>query len=204
MPPKQRVEVSLPAWPAAASSADLHAFIHQMDNEGRLGEIMEVLGQAFGTTSTRATPQAPGIMTDASKRLRDTEAPDSDHDWGFETIPGSGRGYSSTTSPMPSTHVSGQAEPKGVDLPTGVDSLSKWGSTVCQLPKLASLNLSYSEIIDRARHDKEVKSYVETFVLRYQGTSARVHDLKRYLKAVSYGGDAICYDGSNELRIFKQ
>ena len=143
MAPKQRVEVSSPARSAAASSADLQAFIHRMDHESRLGEIMEVVGQAFGTASMRATSQAPGTMTDASKRLRDLVAPDSDQDWGFETVSRSRQGYSSTTIPGPRRACRDRPSPR--------ESISRRAWTVCQmvcqLPKLASLNLSYSEIM---------------------------------------------------------
>ena len=101
-----------------------------------------------------------------------------------ERVSNPGSGYSSTANPMPSSTTSGQGTVNEVVLPMGIDS--KWGRAVCQLPKLVSVNLSYTEIIDRTRHDKDIKSYVETFVLRYQRTSARVHNLKKYHKAVQY------------------
>jgi hypothetical protein len=121
-----------------------------------------------------------GTMSD-SKRLRSTS-----EGAGFE-------GYEHLGTPrdkqvslsMPSgSQLPFVPDPKtGVKLPPGITDLKDWGTTICKLPKVAGLKLSYEELVQDPKNHQE---YL-TWVLKhgaYRG--GRLEDLCLYLKVIKY------------------
>ena len=139
---------------------------------------------------------------------REGGGPSLDEEDEFEEVTFENAGHpSSGTTLTKGNRLLVTLEPEGqtpVQLPTGVTSVRRWGQTLCTLPKLAALKLAYHEIVVCAGCDKNIKPYIENFVLKYNGPSARVNDLKGYLMAVMYSSSDIVYDGSTDIRTFKE
>lgn len=95
-----------------------------------------------------------GSMTDASKRLRETE----DEAWTDSEYDGSSWALPTSMTPMAQQPPSDQmpmmnhpAETKVVLLP-GVSSIDEWGRTMCELPAVAALKKSYLELAEDPTH----------------------------------------------------
>ena len=58
--------------------------------------------------------------------------------------------------------------------------------------------------MELAKSDKNVKGYLESFVLPYNGTLAKTKDLQKYLKATGYKAPAAYYEGTKDARVFKE
>ena len=71
-------------------------------------------------------------------------------------------------------------------LPEGIQSLEEWGRTVCKLPKVAKLDMTYRELANLGHHDQDIYNYLTRFVMNHNGTSGKVHDLRRYLIAIDF------------------
>ena len=164
-------------------------------DEGRLNEVMEILERSFGAQTQASSGRGYQAMTDASKRRRNPESEDD--------VDGSGE-FDLVQPPVLQGGTSSKKARHDVNLPEGIPSLAKWGDTLCTLPKVAALQLSYSELADRADHDPNIMGYIEAFVLKYRGTSAKVLDLRRYLEATRYSTGCIYYEGTGEVRKFKE
>ena len=182
MAPKQKTSS------ASSSSADLQSMLNRLQAEGRADDVLSVLEQAFGRK-----PETNLSMTDASKRRLDESAVTEEDDFEYLT-------HSGYQAPVPP--AAGPAPT--MELPAGVTSLARWGQTLCSLPKMASLEKSYAELVELAKTDKNVKGYLESFVLPYNGTSAKTKDLQKYLKATGYKAPAAYYEGTKDARVFKE
>ena len=217
---------------STAEERELLEFMARMSQQNRLAEVMGYLRETFEGAPVEQQNQS---MTDASKRRRspvqrdpwevvreqDVIPPGAHNDRPQPSSMASGSSF-----PQPSSMTSGsmndaapfltaevfthedhvQELADGVKLPNGIESLHHWGSTLCVLPKVAKMRLNYRELVDRSRHDEDLRKYLLMFILRHQGNSDRVHDLKNYLRAIRYtGGETIVhYNGStSEVRIFK-
>ena len=67
------------------------------------------------------------------------------------------------------------------------------GKTLCQLPKVAKLHLSYAELVIRAQTDKEINTYLGEYILNHKTSSLKVADLKQYLQYVGFVKDQKTY-----------
>ncbi|CAE7581948.1 GIP, partial [Symbiodinium necroappetens] len=178
MAPKQRVRDAT----SSTTSVSLERLMGRLQAEGRTDEVLNVLEEAFGTLDH---PQA---MTDASKRRLD----DSDFsDFELADFHCSQAPVAPTSAPYPT------------QFPEGVTSLAQWGQTLCTLPKVVSLKLSYTELVELSKSDREIHSYLNVFILSFTGNSAKVKDLQKYLVASGYKVPATYYEGSKEVRVFK-
>ena len=134
-----------------------------------------------------------GSMHDGSKRLRDD-------DWEAVTYEHS--------EPKEEERIIGKDQkpilPSGENktsqgpFPPGITSLKDWGLTICRLPKVASLDLTYEELAsqpERASYLGWIKSYGIN-------KGGRLEDLARYLEAINYMGKdpKSCYPGTSEIR----
>ena len=67
----------------------------------------------------------------------------------------------------------------------GIDSLKEWGSTLCELPKVKKLNLSYEQLTQRAM---EGDTIFRDYLIWWYGPGAKVsrmvEDLVNYVKAI--------------------
>ena len=177
----------------------MQVLIQKARDENRMEEIMQVIRANTGVfdVSASAGPM-PGSMTDASKRLREDA---------WEMISG---GPDTPPQPMPvSTHAAVQPPmrpsssgggyattsepPSSAGLPKGLTSVEEWGKTLCQLPKVAKLHLSYAELVIRAQTDKEINTYLGEYILNHKTSSLKVADLKQYLQYVGFVKDQKTY-----------
>ena len=89
-------------------------------------------------------------MTDASKRLRETE----DEAWTDSEYDGSSWALPTSMTPMaqqpPSNQMPVMNHPGAtkVVLPPGVSSIDEWGRTMCEFPAVAALKKSYLELAE--------------------------------------------------------
>lgn len=118
-------------------------------------------------------------MSDASKRrLHSMEETDDEE---FQMIPGHSPPSKKQTPVLPDKTKS--EKPWNVStLPSGIQSLSHWGQTICELPKVAHMDLSYEEMITKAKTNSMVADYLK-WVFTAGVKSDKVDDLKAYLKA---------------------
>ena len=83
-------------------------------------------------------------------------------------------------------------------------TFSLWGNSVCQMPKVAELKLSYLELIQLASTDTEIKEYLMWVKNRYgtentgnaKGKITPAVDLAMFLEAVDWNGDSMVEKGS--------
>ena len=152
----------------------------------------------------------PGAMTDGSKRrCEPSDFPSSDDDLftgdfsergsaSFELIPAG-----SMEQPVKKqTPVTPQTQIKKPELPDGVSSVTQWGCTVCELPKVKDDAPTYAEIGSMDKY-KDYRSWIFS-----QGKSKgpRAIDLRNYLIAAGIfdeRGDVLI-PGSTEVRRFRQ
>ena len=163
---------------SSSSADDLNRVLARLQSDGRTQEVLEVLQLSFGSPVEKRNRDLAGQPLE-----------DEDEDFGYERV----------QAPVAPAAAAGN-----VQLPAGVNSVTQWGNALCVLPKVAALKLSYSELVLRAVEDKEVRSYLDNFVRKYQGTSARVKDLRLYLEASQGAGPVLYYEGSSEVRRFKE
>jgi hypothetical protein len=127
--------------------------VRRLLSSGRLEEIIQV---ARGQLS--AEPPVPQAMTDASKRGAAAISVAEDEDY-FDLVETPGAPAVSLTplvlqpsasTPYPNPGSVGSASsgtPAGFgQLPSGILSLAMWGKTVCELPKVKHLDMSYEEL----------------------------------------------------------
>ena len=111
-------------------------------------------------------------------------SPDSVKSSGFELIPESPKQASPCGKPvekqlpvLPKTKES---------LPEGVESITEWGETWCDLPKVAAMKISYAGLVEKAHIDQSMSDYLDRMLTFPKGKSAKVDDLKAYLEAIQY------------------
>ena len=115
-----------------------------------------------------------------------------------------------TSSPTPKSRlaqlplapaVTGRSEE--IKLPPGVDSVQQWGSTLCEMPKMKSLNLTYEEIAQMPEH----RSYAQWVISQGKGKGGRCEDFRNYLLFSGFMADSkegTTFPGSSEIRRFKK
>ena len=135
-----------------------------------------------------------GAMTDGAKRRLESD------DESFQCVSPTGDGYAS------SAPLAGTAMP--VDpalLPPGVKDLEEWGRTICELPKVKDLNMSYKELRLAADSGDSDKGKYLAWVRSFNGQSVRTLDFQRYLRAVDsiQAVPQTYFPGSGEVRRLK-
>ena len=158
-------------------------------------------------SSFESSPMLAG-MTDASKRQRDDdllshlgEGPMS------EEVGFSDAGFSVVSSPAEKCYKSPQmpvaprktVPDEKIQLPTGIPSLTEWGCTVCELPRVKGDSKTYHELAT----DPEYSSYINWIVQHGKGKGARCEDFRNYLifgDFVKTGASSITFPGSSEIR----
>ena len=95
------------------------------------------------------------------------------------------------------------AEPMG-QLPSDMDSLSEWGRTICELPKVKALKMSYAELLSKAEDgDTAMANYLD-WVRTYRGPSVRTIGFGKYLVAMDeLSGPKTYFPGSHFVRRLK-
>ncbi|CAK8996063.1 unnamed protein product [Durusdinium trenchii] len=148
------------------------------------GELEQLLHEASASTSADT---AQGSMNDSSKRRLTSSVVSAKEELDqFEV------GYSS--------HAGTE-----IRLPEGLQSLKQWGSTICELPKVAKREMTYDMMITEADSCKEMRDYL-TWVTNSGVKSSKMDDIRAYLKAVQYSPGiskfGVTYPGSKEARRF--
>ena len=127
----------------------------------------------------------PTSMTDASKR-RLTEASSPCHH--MSQVP---------VTPSRSSEDS---------FPPGITSLEMWGSTVVEFGKFKDRQMSYAEMMNEAKSDSSVKSYLD-WVRHHTSSSSQppLKDLHAYVKVMDrkLGNSNLMFPGSNTTRKLK-
>ena len=118
-----------------------------------------------------------GSMHDGSKRLRETD------EWDAISYEDSTGEFMDHLSGLTTT---GKQDPivlkpkdSKITFPPGVSSLADWGTTICRLPRVASLNASYEELTRMPDQQPYLKWVAEHGASR----GGRFEDFSLYLKA---------------------
>lgn len=155
---------------------------------------MESSGQVLSPRVVN-THSAMGSMTDASKRLRSGPGSpgliDSDDDQGpvfpvrdgFQVIPTAESEAKPKAEPKALMPTPKPKTTPGYDgtLPPGVGSMSQWGKTICNMPKVKAEAPSYAEIATLEKY-AEYRFWVCKQSLHIK--TGRCADLRAYLMAV--------------------
>eukprot|EP00438_Fugacium_kawagutii_P014963 Skav234165 [mRNA] locus=scaffold572:163472:164041:+ [translate_table: standard] len=159
----------------------------------KLRELMaraSTAGVEPGTIATSQWDMPTGSMTDASKRRCGAMDNESEN-CGYTLVdlhPNSKVEklmHNKSQKPLPPTKGS------KTTLPPGISSVENWGTTICQLPKVKALNLSYAELVnDPANHADYVKWVWDNG--RSKGPS--VADFFGHLQAIGYDPIKVCQD----------
>lgn len=197
-PQFHRVSMSNPKVGRINDTSDnVVELLRDLYKSGRLNELLAQIHQE----------EQPSLsMTDAPKRRLSQTGPVSSDDFEpdeFQVIP--------PTSPKMSTGyptmiaMNDSETPPSVSLPEGVKSFEQWGRTVCELPKVQALDLSYEELYHMAASGDKEKSEYLVWVRRYNGSSSRTLDLKQYvlIKDRLTTGPKTYFPGSKDIRRLK-
>ena len=97
------------------------------------------------------------------------------------------------------TQVVSSANP---ELPPGVRSVEEWGRTLCVMPKVKSLKMSYDDLVKSDDPDHAV--YLKWVVENATGRSGKIDDLANYLKAAGWSSPCgYLIPGTKETRVYK-
>jgi len=150
--------------------------------------------------------EAPGAMTDGSKRLRGyapepEERGSKTEAYGFELVSGQASTVVKENKDSKPVSKSVAVISKAVSLPEGIPSVAMWGKCVCKLPKVKKEAPTYEEIATWEKYASYRKWVYE------HGTSmgARCADLRNYLIAVGYypADSEVVIPGTSETRVFR-
>lgn len=145
--------------------------------------------QKAGVKSRQETSQGYAAMSDGSKRLRDRDLKDAALDESWEAVtyaePEPALHQVRLDPGVPSSQIPLKPEKDGhkkVNLPAGIMSLSDWSSTICRLPKVSKLNLTYDDLVN----DKSYESYLLWVQAHGKGKNGKFGDFAAYLEAIRY------------------
>lgn len=179
------------------SSDNVVELLRDLYKSGRLNELLARVHQEDHPSLS---------MTDAPKRRLSQTDPVRSED----LEPDEFQVISPTSSKMPTGYpsmagVNDSDSPKRISLPEGVKSFEQWGRTVCELPKVQSLNLSYEELYTLAASGDKEKSDYLVWVRRYNGSSSRTLDFKQYVLSKDHmtTGPKTYFPGSKDIRRLK-
>ena len=150
--------------------------------------------------------RVPGTMADSSKRLRDDEIASFDASLEDETwdLPGDMDPLSSSALETQQVLSPMLSSTQKIALPPGISSVKEWGKTLCELPAVARLKLSYEAL----SQEESQMDYLLWILKQGASKGPRVHDLGQYLQAIKFtekcNGLATGppYPGSNVVRKF--
>ena len=164
---------------AKMTAEEIKDLVRSLDAMGQLDAVL--------IEAQMGRQQVAESMNDSSKRPHSSEESETDE---FEYIPG---------EPGPSQNVYKKQQPIvprvkesqevlrscPVELPENVNSVAEWGKTICDLPKYASRELSYVELIEKSKFNDEMKTYLD-WIFNTGIKSAKADDLRAYLRAVNW------------------
>eukprot|EP00435_Cladocopium_sp_Y103_P015305 s272_g3.t1 len=182
-------------------------FLREMKQAGMLEDLMKVVRHES------SCQMSSGSMTDAAKRRCPDETTSHDfellHDSIESSLDSSPVGAPSLSLPVPprsiATPINNSAGSIDTALPDGVSSMEEWGRTVCELPKVKDLGLSYRELASRAEAgDNEMAKYLN-WIRGFNGSSVRTRDFKRFLLCddALKSSPRVYFPGTNEIRRVK-
>lgn len=176
------------------SQSEVAAILQALKANGQLDAMLD---------SMRGTDMANGgTMSDACKRRFDPSDPDDDEDFDLITP----RIHSRKQSPVTPTT---SQPPQKIKLPEGIKSLEHWSKTMCELPKMATLEMSYGELVTESKKNPTVAKYL-SWVVTAKDKGERVADLQAFLKASNWkmedkaSESGLTYPGSAVARIMKE
>ena len=155
-----------------------------------LKAAQETIDRANRAGVLDAAPSSSGYggMSDATKRLREPE------DWEVEeweaiayqeqkALAEERFQTDKSSSQMPVL----KKDPKAftmVTFPPGIDSMEDWSTTICRLPKVSKMNLTYAEMTETL----SLESYLTWVQQHGIGKGGRFEDLAQYLNAIDFHG----------------
>ena len=153
-------------------------------------EAAQVLG---GGAPSGSVGYGSGSMHDGSKRLRECE------DWEAVTYECSQPKNEEQTHEMGQQPISPSDEKKTVQepLPPGITSLRDWGLTICRLPKVANLDLTYDELVSQPGRTSYLM-WIKNHGIG-QGSFRRLCTILESLDHMCKDPKS-CYPGTSELR----
>eukprot|EP00435_Cladocopium_sp_Y103_P019970 s3134_g4.t2 len=169
----------------------------------------EALRAADRAQSAKLDEKAEGMkmgsMHDGSKRRLFAESQLSPEDEAddFDLISMTGS-EATKQAPVVPIMSAGGSQDKAVSLPPGVESIERWGKTICTLPKMAARRCTYSKLVEEAHSNVETREYL-AWVKNNSHKSAKAADLKSYMGACGYdpqGSSGVNYPGTNAVREF--
>ena len=171
-------------------------FLQSLQQSGHLGELLSQLA------TTSMEKDVGGSMSDASKRRLDEVSVASDDfipinlSEEIETVEHKDMG----PQQMPKLPKSTSLAAVEGSFPPGIESLEHWSTTLCELPKVASLKKTYGQLLKTAASDPDMKNYLK-WILKYKGPSDRTLDLAAFLKASGFEQGQAYFPGG-EVRRF--
>ena len=95
------------------------------------------------------------------------------------------------------------------ELPPGIRSVEHWALTICELPKVKAKEATYIQLVRESFTNTEMRSYLEKFVMKHNGPSPKVKDLRKFLERINHpnvGPNApVNYpDGAGATRRFRE
>ena len=144
--------------------------------------------QAGVFSQAGVSSSATGSMSDASKRLRDQWDIFQDEQWEPVSYCEPEKGLvqerfdqSKVSDQKPIPVKTGSPSDK-LELPPGISCVADWSSTICRLPKVQKLNMSYAELVASREH----QSYLVWVQQHGKGRGGRFEDLSKYLDAIKF------------------
>lgn len=187
------------------SKDDVKAMLRDLNESGELEHLLHDV-----STSAPTSSMTQGAMTDGAKRRLIDPSEELDK---YEVL--SLRQEVLKPNVKSAGHSSfsiERAEPEtkqgeDIPLPEGIRSLHQWGTTVCELPKFAKRDLTYSSMLVEAKTSKEMANYLG-WVLTAGTKSPKLDDLRAFLKASGFDpksldGETIKYPCSSFSRRLK-
>lgn len=159
--------------------------------QGLLTRLQET-GSTMPVPCSSWTAPVGGAMTDACKRNRDDGvlSLDEDDDDTYQYVShddaSTNRRTAENSAIRPCSSHQLPVPPSTGDsvvFPPGVTSLEDWSTTVCELPKVASLDMTYGELVASGKHNE----YLLWVLNHGLGRSGRLGDLANYLCAIQFG-----------------
>ena len=174
------------ATPPRSTEQTLQEMLRQARAEGRSDELLQIIQSSFATSDVQG-------MSDAPKRQRSSVTTSGWED--AVIIPDAGTTKKGPTSSgmAPSTATSSTTQgvilpndaPRAA-LPPGIRDVDQWGATICELPKVKAKNACYTDLVNMAFSDPELMTYLTRFVLKHNGPSPKVRDLRLYLEYINF------------------
>ena len=136
-------------------------------------------------SQTGQSSSTGGSMSDASKRLRDQRDIELDEQW--EPV-----AYSEPEKPMCEDRLNPykmndqkpiMSKPEtSVVLPPGISCIADWSTTICRLPKVQKLGMTYAELVASRDHH----GYLTWIQQHGKGRGGKFEDLACYLEAIRF------------------